>query len=67
MSLSDFIMSPRLHPGSALENVGRSAFLLALLLLPGSFIALPLLWWLDRRAARSASSQAGDRRGAPES
>jgi len=58
MTLSHFVMSPRLHAAFALENVGRSALLLALLLLPGGFIALPLMWWLDRRAP-GASPQPG--------
>jgi len=64
MTLSHLIVSTRLHLGSALENVGKSVLFVAFLLLPGSFIALPLLWWLDRRAARSASPQPGDRQGA---
>ena len=33
------------------HNVSRRALYTAALLLPGSVITLPLLWWLDRRGA----------------
>lgn len=33
----------------ALRRYGRLALYFALLILPGGFIALPLVWWLSQR------------------
>lgn len=39
-------------PASPFRSLGKRAFYGAGLLLPGTLIVLPLLWWLDRRASR---------------
>jgi len=42
-------MSPNIaHP--RIRLYARRALYVALLLLPGTLLVLPLLWWLDRRA-----------------
>ena len=51
----------RLHLVSPFEYVGRRVLYLALLLLPGSIIALPLLWWLDRRRSSPGGERARSR------
>jgi hypothetical protein len=58
MSLLNLALG-RLHLVPPFENVARRLLYLAFLLLPGSIIALPLLWWLDRRQA-SPRGRAGN-------
>ena len=41
------------------RHAARRVLFLAILLLPGTVIVLPLLWWLDRQATRSASLRSG--------
>lgn len=40
------------------RSVAKGAFYVGVLLLPGSLIVMPLLWWLDRRMARKSCSGA---------
>src|SRR5258706_5236676 len=47
---------------SPLWNVAKRALYFAILLLPGSLIVLPVLWWLDRHRARSPLPPPGDER-----
>jgi len=53
----------QLHLASPFRSVAKRALLLAILLLPGSLIVLPLVWWLDRHRARGASPQPDDGQG----
>jgi hypothetical protein len=38
----------------------RALYLVAILMLPGALIAVPLLWWLDRRRIRGISPRPND-------
>ena len=52
MSLLNLTRS-QLDLAHSFRNVARRAFYIVLLLLPGTVIVLPLLWWLNRRPART--------------
>ena len=43
--------------------VKRALYLVAILVLPGALIALPLLWWLDRRRIRARSPRPDEGQG----
>jgi hypothetical protein len=53
----------RLHLASPFRSVAKRALFVAILLLPGSLVVLPLVWWLDRHSARGASPQPDDGQG----
>ena len=59
MNLMD-IVSDRSRPGPLFESVVRRVVCVALLLLPGGVIALPLLWWLERQRMRDDPLQPND-------
>src|SRR6266550_6228234 len=48
---------------SRLRNVAKRALYLAILLLPGSLIVLPVLWWFDRHRARNPLPEPDNERG----
>jgi len=53
----------QLHLAPPFRSVAKRALFLAILLLPGSLVVLPLVWWLDRYRARGASPQPDDGQG----
>jgi hypothetical protein len=54
------------NPGAAGDRVGRGVLWLLLLIVPGSFLVLPLvIWWKVRRAATGAAQCHAARAGTP--
>ena len=51
------LASGQLHRAAPFRSVAKRALFLAMLLLPGGLVVMPLVWWLDRARARGASPQ----------
>src|SRR5438128_2590742 len=51
------LASGQLHRVAPFRSVAKRALFLAMLLLPGGLVVMPLVWWLDRYRARGASPQ----------
>lgn len=51
------LASGQSHRAPPFRSVAKRALFLAMLLLPGGFVVMPVVWWLDRARARGALPQ----------